>query len=87
MSLVTGFVLGGGIGLFAANVTPTIPTADKPQQSALEGKNLAAIGFMFSGVECTIESKKLEAELQQLKKSLRPKSVSLWRREITSRVS
>ncbi|KAK4327345.1 hypothetical protein Pmani_002176 [Petrolisthes manimaculis] len=68
MSLVAGFVLGGGIGLFAASVTPTIPTADKPQQSAREvlrelkvstlsyGKNFAAIGFMFSGVECAIES-------------------------------
>lgn len=32
----TGFVLGGGIGLFAASVTPTIPTPEKPTQSARE---------------------------------------------------
>ncbi|MPC39281.1 mitochondrial import inner membrane translocase subunit Tim22-like [Portunus trituberculatus] len=68
LSLVAGFVLGGGIGLFAASVTPTIPTPDKPQPTAREvlrelkvstlsyGKNFAAIGFMFSGVECAIES-------------------------------
>ncbi|XP_042239003.1 mitochondrial import inner membrane translocase subunit Tim22-like [Homarus americanus] len=68
LSLLAGFVLGGGIGLFAASVTPSIPTPDKPQQSAREvlrelkvstlsyGKNFAAIGFMFSGVECAIES-------------------------------
>lgn len=68
LSLVAGFVLGGGIGLFAASVTPNIPTPDKPQPSAREvlrelkvstlsyGKNFAAIGFMFSGVECAIET-------------------------------
>ncbi|XP_045601204.1 mitochondrial import inner membrane translocase subunit Tim22 [Procambarus clarkii] len=68
LSLFAGFVLGGGIGLFAASVTPSIPTPDKPQPSAREvlrelkvstlsyGKNFAAIGFMFSGVECAIES-------------------------------
>ncbi|XP_071522503.1 mitochondrial import inner membrane translocase subunit Tim22 isoform X2 [Panulirus ornatus] len=69
LSLLAGFVLGGGIGLFAASVTPTIPTAEKPHQSAREvlrelkvstlsyGKNFAAIGFLFSGVECAIETR------------------------------
>ncbi|KAK8719312.1 hypothetical protein OTU49_014110 [Cherax quadricarinatus] len=68
LSLFAGFVLGGGIGLFAASVTPSIPTPDKPLPSAREvlrelkvstisyGKNFAAIGFLFSGVECAIES-------------------------------
>lgn len=68
LSLVAGYVLGGGIGLFAASVTPTVPTLDKPHQTAREvlrdlkvstlsyAKNFAAIGFLFSGVECTIES-------------------------------
>lgn len=68
LSLVAGFVLGGGIGLFSASVNPTFPGRDMPQQTAREvlrdmknstvsyGKNFAAIGFMFSGVECAIES-------------------------------
>merc|ERR1719228_2595552 len=68
ISLVAGFVLGGGIGLFSASVNPTFPGRDMPQQTAREvlrdmknstvsyGKNFAAIGFMFSGVECAIES-------------------------------
>nr|XP_053628177.1 mitochondrial import inner membrane translocase subunit Tim22-like [Cherax quadricarinatus] len=38
LSLFAGFVLGGGIGLFAASVTPSIPTPDKPLPSAREGK-------------------------------------------------
>ncbi|CAL4096549.1 unnamed protein product, partial [Meganyctiphanes norvegica] len=68
LSLLAGFVLGGGIGLFSASVNPTFPGRDMPQQTAREvlrdmknstvsyGKNFAAIGFMFSGVECAIES-------------------------------
>ena len=68
LSCVGGFVLGGGIGLFAASVNPTIPLPGQEPPSAREvlrdlkvstvsyAKNFAAIGLLFSAVECSIES-------------------------------
>ncbi|XP_076058910.1 mitochondrial import inner membrane translocase subunit Tim22 [Oratosquilla oratoria] len=69
LSCAAGFVLGGGIGLFAASVSPTVPLpGQQTTQSAREvlrelkvstlsyGKNFATIGLMFSAVECAIES-------------------------------
>jgi len=68
LSCAAGFVLGGGIGLFSASVNPTFPGRDAQTQTAREvlrdmknstvsyGKNFAAIGLMFSGVECALES-------------------------------
>uniref|UniRef100_A0A336LYR2 Mitochondrial import inner membrane translocase subunit TIM22 n=1 Tax=Culicoides sonorensis TaxID=179676 RepID=A0A336LYR2_CULSO len=74
MSCVIGYGLGAAIGLFSSSVAPnmTDPHAleKQAQQSAREiiremrgsmhsyGKNFAAIGLVFSAVECVIESKR-----------------------------
>ena len=65
---VLGYGLGAAIGLFSASVSPNITAPDGKQQTAREvfrdlklstlsyAKNFAVVGFMFSSVECTIES-------------------------------
>lgn len=62
-----GFGLGAALGLFTSSVNPNVAAVEK-QQTAREilremktttmgyAKNFAVIGFMFSGVECAIES-------------------------------
>ncbi|KAL7291477.1 hypothetical protein TKK_0014742 [Trichogramma kaykai] len=67
MSCVVGYGLGFAIGLFTTSVQPNVAVVEK-QQTAREvfkdmkkttlsyAKNFALIGFLFSGVECTIES-------------------------------
>ncbi|KAI4502894.1 hypothetical protein M0802_001938 [Mischocyttarus mexicanus] len=67
MSCVLGYGLGGAIGLFSSSVNPDITSVDK-KQTAREifremkatthsyAKNFAAIGLVFTAVECTIES-------------------------------
>lgn len=66
--IVTGYGLGGAIGLFSASVNPSITGTDAKQQTAREvfrdmkmttlshAKNFALIGAMFASVECAIES-------------------------------
>ncbi|KAL7638524.1 UNVERIFIED_CONTAM: hypothetical protein RMT77_011094 [Armadillidium vulgare] len=68
LSCVAGFVFGGAIGLFASSVNPRTPLPGEPIPTAREvfrelrvttvgyGKNFAAIGLIFSSVECAIES-------------------------------
>jgi mitochondrial import inner membrane translocase subunit TIM22 len=65
---ISGYGLGGAIGLFSASVNPTVTGNDAKQQTAREvfrdlkvstlsyAKNFAMIGLMFSAVECTIET-------------------------------
>ncbi|XP_015117028.1 mitochondrial import inner membrane translocase subunit Tim22 [Diachasma alloeum] len=67
MSCVLGFGLGAAIGLFSSSVNPNVAVVEK-QQTAREifremktttigyAKNFAAIGCVFSAVECCIES-------------------------------
>ncbi|XP_008217436.1 mitochondrial import inner membrane translocase subunit Tim22 [Nasonia vitripennis] len=67
MSCVLGFGLGAALGLFTSSVNPNVAAVEK-QQTAREilremktttlgyAKNFAVIGFVFSGVECAIES-------------------------------
>ncbi|XP_035738725.1 mitochondrial import inner membrane translocase subunit Tim22-like [Vespa mandarinia] len=67
MSCVLGYGLGAAIGLFSSSVNPNITSVEK-QQTAREifremkvttlsyAKNFAAVGCVFSAVECTIES-------------------------------
>ena len=64
---LTGFGLGAALGLFTSSVNPNVAAVEK-QQTAREifkemktttlsyAKNFAVIGFLFSGVECGIES-------------------------------
>lgn len=66
MSTVIGYGLGAAIGLFSSSVNPNISI--EKQQTAREifremktttlgyAKNFAAIGCLFSAIECTIES-------------------------------
>ncbi|XP_034945742.1 mitochondrial import inner membrane translocase subunit Tim22 [Chelonus insularis] len=67
MSCVLGFGLGAAIGLFTSSVNPNVAAVEK-QQTAREiikemktttlgyAKNFAAVGCVFSAVECCIES-------------------------------
>lgn len=67
MSCVIGFGFGAAVGLFTSSVNPNVATVEK-QQTVREifkemkmttisyAKNFAAVGFLFSGIECTIES-------------------------------
>ncbi|XP_058797016.1 mitochondrial import inner membrane translocase subunit Tim22 [Phymastichus coffea] len=67
MSYVVGFGLGAALGLFTSSVNPNVAAVEK-QQTAREifaemkmttlsyAKNFAVIGFLFSGVECVIET-------------------------------
>lgn len=67
MSCVLGYGLGAAIGLFTSSVNPNVTTVEK-QQTAREifremktttlgyAKNFAAVGLVFSAIECTIES-------------------------------
>ncbi|KAA0195259.1 hypothetical protein HAZT_HAZT007656 [Hyalella azteca] len=64
----TCFVLGAGLGLFSASISPNITAPDQEPPSARQvlremkvstlsyAKNFAAIGCVFSAVECSIES-------------------------------
>ncbi|KAI5725081.1 hypothetical protein M8J77_010727 [Diaphorina citri] len=71
ISTVGGFVLGGALGLFSSSFAPVtvpIPGQDVKTQTAREilremrtsmlsyAKNFAAIGAMFTIVECSIET-------------------------------
>ncbi|KAI4486760.1 hypothetical protein M0804_006130 [Polistes exclamans] len=67
MSCVLGYGLGAAIGLFTSSVNPDMTSVDK-KQTAREifremkmttlsyAKNFAAVGLVFSAVECSIES-------------------------------
>ncbi|XP_053594036.1 mitochondrial import inner membrane translocase subunit Tim22 [Microplitis demolitor] len=67
MSCVLGFGLGAAIGLFSSSVNPNVAAVEK-QQTAREifremktttlgyAKNFAAVGCVFSAIECSIES-------------------------------
>lgn len=67
MSCVLGYGLGAAIGLFQSSVNHNVATVEKIQ-SAKEifiemktttlsyAKNFAAVGCVFSGIECAIES-------------------------------
>uniref|UniRef100_A0A8D8QW19 Mitochondrial import inner membrane translocase subunit TIM22 n=1 Tax=Cacopsylla melanoneura TaxID=428564 RepID=A0A8D8QW19_9HEMI len=71
ISTVGGFVLGGALGLFSSSFAPVtvpIPGQDLKTQTAREifremrmsmlsyGKNFAAVGAIFTVVECSIET-------------------------------
>jgi len=68
LSTVGGFVIGAGLGLFSASITPPTMTPDHQPQSARQvlremkvstlssAKNFAAIGCMFTVVECSVET-------------------------------
>ncbi|KAF2354431.1 Mitochondrial inner membrane translocase subunit Tim17/Tim22/Tim23/peroxisomal protein PMP24 [Trinorchestia longiramus] len=68
LSAGAGFVLGAGLGLFSASISPNITAPDQEPPSARQvlremkvstlsyAKNFAAIGCMFSATECCIES-------------------------------
>ncbi|XP_018026170.1 mitochondrial import inner membrane translocase subunit Tim22 [Hyalella azteca] len=68
LSAGAGFVLGAGLGLFSASISPNITAPDQEPPSARQvlremkvstlsyAKNFAAIGCVFSAVECSIES-------------------------------
>jgi len=65
---VAGMVMGWGLGLFTASITPPSYTPDGQTQTARQvlremrlamvttGKNFAAIGMMFTAVECGVET-------------------------------
>lgn len=65
--IFSGFGLGAAIGLFSSSVNPNVAAVEK-QQTAREifremktttfgyAKNFAAVGCVFAGIECTIES-------------------------------
>ena len=66
-SHLSGFALGGAIGLFAASVNPVDPEAaakqkardvikDMGKQCFFHAKNFAIIGAMFACTECIVES-------------------------------
>ncbi|KAK2581197.1 hypothetical protein KPH14_007997 [Odynerus spinipes] len=67
MSCVLGFGLGAAIGLFTSSVNPNVVSVEK-QQTVREifkdmkmttlsyAKNFAAVGCVFSAIECSIES-------------------------------
>lgn len=68
LSAAAGFVLGAGLGLFSASITPNITPIDQEPPSARQvlremklstmsyAKNFAAIGCVFTAVECSVES-------------------------------
>lgn len=68
---VSGFVIGGALGLFGASVDPYYsmggrvdPTTQTVKQvfremgsrSLSSAKNFAMVGALFSSIECTVES-------------------------------
>ncbi|KAK0088135.1 hypothetical protein PV326_004939 [Microctonus aethiopoides] len=67
MSCVLGFGLGAAIGLFSASVGTNVTSVEKPQTARetfreiknttiSHGKSFAAVGCVFSAIECCIES-------------------------------
>ena len=68
MTLISGYGLGAGIGLFSASVSPNIAVAGAKQQTAKEvfrdlkfstlsyAKNFATVGLLIASIECAIES-------------------------------
>ncbi|KAL1454197.1 hypothetical protein WDU94_010476 [Cyamophila willieti] len=77
ISTVGGFVLGGALGLFSSSFAPVtvpIPGQELKTQTAREifremrmsmlsyGKNFAAVGAIFTVVECSIETYRAKSD-------------------------